>query len=69
MAVWAVRKGSETNEKLIKRFKKQTQRARVIYKVRNNRYHEGVKTKRRVRDEAISREEYRAVREKEKFYV
>ena len=69
MAVWAIKKKTETNERLIKRWKRQTQNARIIQKVREDKFHKKQKTKRRIRDEAISREKYRAQREKEKFYI
>ncbi len=69
MAVKVAKRRDESNEKLIKRFKRQTQGARVMQKVRSERYHSGDKTKRRVREEALSREHYRELREKEKFYL
>lgn len=69
MPVKVSKKKDESNEKLIKRFKRQTQGARIIPKVRNERYHKRPKTRRRVRDEALARENFRAIREKEKFYL
>ena len=69
MAVWAIKKKTETNERLIKRWKRQTQNARIMQKVREDKFHKGTKTKIRIREEAISREGYRAKREKERFYM
>ncbi len=68
MAVWAVKKRNENNEKLMKRFKKQAQSARMMIFVRIHRFHEKKKTKKRVREEAICRYDYRQIRAKERLY-
>lgn len=69
MPVWSVKKRSETNEKLMRRFKKQVQNARFFQEVRNEKFHSKPKTKRRIRQEAIAREKFRTIREKEKLYL
>jgi ribosomal protein S21 len=69
MAVWAVRRKGETNEQLMKRFKKQSQNARMIQKKRSGRFYQKPKSRRRIRDEALARAKYRQVREKEKLYL
>ena len=68
MSVWTVKKRNETNEQLIKRFKKQTQNARVIVKVRNEKFNQKKKTKIRIRQEAIARYKNRLRSEQEKLY-
>jgi len=68
MSIWTVKKRNETNEQLIKRFKKQTQNARVIVKVRNEKFNQKKKTKIRIRQEAIARYKNRLRSEREKLY-
>ena len=58
--IWAVKRKNENNERLMRRFKKQTQRAGIVRKTRRSKYHVKSKTKRRVRDEAVMRTVYRA---------
>jgi len=60
--IYAVRRRNENNEKLMRRFKKQTQKQGVVKKGRQNRYFIKDKTRRRVRDEAVSRTKYRALK-------
>jgi ribosomal protein S21 len=58
--IYAVRKRNENNEKLMRRFKKQVQKEGIVKKIRQDRYFSPDKTKARVRQEAVKREEYRA---------
>ena len=58
--IWAVARKNENNERLMRRFKKQMQRAGIVRKVRRSQYHSKDKTKRRVRAEAVQRGIYRA---------
>lgn len=62
MSVWAKRRENETVEKLINRFKKQSQNSRFPEKVKEKRYWKKDLTKRQQRISAVKREEYRAVR-------
>ena len=69
MAVYAIRRENETVEKLINRFKKQTQGTRLVQKVRAKRYRVKAASKRLIRLSALKREFYRARRRKEQFYA
>jgi ribosomal protein S21 len=57
--IFAVRKKNENNEKLMRRFKRQIQNANIVRSTREKRYFKKDKTKSRIRDEAIKRDEYR----------
>jgi len=60
MAVWAVKRDDEgeTNERLLKRWKRQCNNARVMNPIRYNRYQKKAPTKRVVRQGAIIRTQY-----------
>ncbi len=66
--IYAIKKPNESGERLIARFKKVAQRARVLQDARNNRFHEDAPTKRLVRKAAIIRARHRATRERAKYY-
>ena len=68
MAVYAVKKGSESNERLLNRFKKQVQDTRLVKKLRERARFKGTITKRAIRIRALKREEFRAANKKAKFY-
>lgn len=68
MTIHAVRRENETVEKLINRFKKQTQNSRLVQQVRAERYWVKAPTKRLTRLVALKREFFRAKRRKEQFY-
>lgn len=71
MAVWAVKRedGNETNERLIKRWKRQINGARVVNTIRNGRYQKKDDTKRLVRESAIKRSENQEKNKKAMFYA
>jgi len=69
MAVHAIRRENETVEKLINRFKKQTQGTRLVQRVRAKRYRIKAPSKRLVRVSALKREEYREKRRKAAVYA
>jgi len=69
MAIYAVKRTEETNERLIKRFKKQFQNARLLKEVRERIYRGKVKTKRITRKKALKREMFRAKKIREQFYA
>ena len=69
MKVEVVKRDKESNERLITRFNKKVQASRKILKVREQRYHKGKPTKRYVRAGAVMRENYRAKRERNRFYA
>jgi len=68
MRVKVYKKKKESDERLIARFNKAVQKSKKIQKIRETRYHKKDTKKRYVREGAIKREEYRAKREKQKFY-
>ncbi|MDH5597256.1 MAG: hypothetical protein OEY44_04070 [Candidatus Peregrinibacteria bacterium] len=65
--IYAIKKASESNERLMSRFKKVVQRSRVMEQ-KKNRYHKNKPTKKQVRESAVKRSFYRTKREKAKFY-
>ncbi len=69
MAIYAVKKKDETNERLIKRFKKQFQKARILQEKRARKYWSQTPKKRVIRKKAIMREMYREKRAREQFYA
>ncbi len=68
MAIYAVKKGSESNERLLNRFKKQVQETRLLKKLRDGMRFKGKVTKREIRIRALKREQFRAENKKAKFY-
>ena len=67
MAIYALRRENETVDKLINRFKKQTQSSRIVQRVREKRYWTKDDTRRLVRKSALKREENRAKKRVEQF--
>ena len=68
MAIFAYRKGNESNDALQHRFKKQTQRTGIMKMLRSRSTFRKRQNKRATRLRAIKREEYRAVNKKKQFY-
>lgn len=68
MAVYAIKRGEESNERLQSRFKKQVQEARFIKVLRERRTHKRRPTKRLQRIRALKREQFRAENVKNQFY-
>lgn len=71
MATWAVKRddGNETNERLIKRWKRQTNGSRIMPVVRNGRYQKKKLTKRLIRQAAIKADQYRDENKRKAFYA
>lgn len=63
--VTIVREQNENNEHLVQRFKKAVRAARFVVQMKRSRYHAKAKTKKRIREEAISRTKYRDKRRRE----
>lgn len=62
------RQPKESSEKLIQRFQKKAQAGRIVVEAKAlQRFHKP-KKKTKIRMAAMKREEYRAKREREKFY-
>ncbi len=68
MAVYAIKKGDESNDRLQSRFKKQVQNSRIVQLLRTRRNHKRAVTKRLQRIRALKREGFRAARKKNQFY-
>jgi ribosomal protein S21 len=68
MAIYAVRKGNETNERLMQRFKKYAQQSGIQQRTRNARFFKSPYTKREQRLRALHREKMRAMKRKQQFY-
>ena len=68
MAVYAIKKGDESNDRLQSRFKKQVQEARFVKVLRERKTYKKKLTKRLQRIRALKREGYRAENKKNQFY-
>jgi ribosomal protein S21 len=68
MAVAVVKKENESNEKLVSRFEKKVQQARLLQWLRKNRFHKDRENKKRVKEAGIAASRYRAERERLKYY-
>ncbi|EKD65878.1 MAG: hypothetical protein ACD_49C00077G0006 [uncultured bacterium (gcode 4)] len=64
MLIYAFKKKTESNEKLILRYKKMFFQTRVANKLRNERYNVRDLSKRKIREKAIIRENYRFLNKK-----
>lgn len=64
MIAYAVRKDSETNEKLILRYKKAFFQTRTANRLKNTQQHHRAPSKRKVREQAIIRSFYRTAGKK-----
>ena len=68
MAIHAYRKGNESNDALMQRFKKQVQKTGLMKLLRQRSSFKKKSTRRAERLKAIKREEYRTVNRKKQFY-
>ncbi|MAE68212.1 MAG: hypothetical protein QF793_00835 [Candidatus Peribacteraceae bacterium] len=68
MSVHAHKKGTESNDALQQRFKRQVQRTGLLKLLRVRGRRKKKDTKRLVRQKAIKREEYRSKNRKKQFY-
>jgi ribosomal protein S21 len=68
MAIYAHRKGSESNDALMQRFKKQVQKTGLMKLLRTRQAFRKSDSKRATRMKAVKREEYRAKNRKQQFY-
>ncbi|MDP2691305.1 MAG: hypothetical protein U1C97_02395 [Candidatus Gracilibacteria bacterium] len=69
MAVAVIRREGESSEKVIGRWKKKGQKARVIQEVRGKRYFSRDMSMTKKKKVAVVREKYRAARKKNMFYA
>ncbi len=68
MAIYAVRKGEESNDRLQQRFKQQCQKAGIVKLLRVRNIFKRKPNRRLSRLRALKCEEFRAVNRKKKFY-
>jgi ribosomal protein S21 len=68
MAIYAIRKGEESNDRVQSRFKKQFQETHLLNLLRDRKTHKKKPTVRLQRQAALKREEFRAARKKNQFY-
>lgn len=68
MAIYAVKRPEESNDRLQQRFKQQVQHSNLIQFLRKRKHHARKPNKRLLRKRALKREEYRASNQKKKFY-
>jgi ribosomal protein S21 len=68
LAIYAVRKGEESNDRLQQRFKQQCQKAGIVKMGRVLKVRQRKPTRRLARLRALKREEFRTVNRKKKFY-
>ena len=68
MAIYAIKKGEESNDRLQQRFKQQFQKSGLQKLLRARSVHARKPSRRLVRMRALKREGYRAQNRKKKFY-
>jgi len=68
MAIHAHKKGNESNDGLQQRFKRQVQRTGLLKMLRMRSTRSKKSNRRKVRQSAIKREEYREENRKKQFY-
>lgn len=68
MAIYAIKKGDESNDRLFQRFKKQVQKSGLLKLIRERNIHKRKPNRRAVRIRALVREGFRAERKKKQFY-
>jgi ribosomal protein S21 len=68
MAIYAVKKGEESNDRLQQRFKQQVQKSGLIKKLRARNIFTRKPSKRLERIRALKREGFRTANRKKKFY-
>jgi len=68
MAVATIRRENESNEKLISRWKKKTQQAKLVENVRSKMRYKKKVNKTKEKEAAKVRENFRAERKRNQFY-
>ncbi|MDD5026550.1 MAG: hypothetical protein PHH13_04225 [Candidatus Peribacteraceae bacterium] len=68
MAIYAVKRGEESNDALQQRFKKQVQKTGLMKLMRTRSTHKRKENRRLVRLRALKREEFRTANRKKQFY-
>jgi ribosomal protein S21 len=68
MAIHAHKRGEESNERLVQRFKQQVQKTGLLKALRERSMHKRPLSKRLMRLRALKREEFRESNRKKQFY-
>ncbi len=68
MAIYAIRKGDESADRLQQRFKKQVQKTNLLKTLRERKAYKKPLTRRLQRIRALKREQYRQENRKKQFY-
>lgn len=68
MAIYAVRRPEESNDRVQQRFKQQVQRSGLVKLIRDRNIHKRKPSRRLQRKRALMREGYRVENRKKKFY-
>ena len=68
MAIYAIKHGEESTDRLQQRFKKQVQKSNLLKILRDRRTHKRHQTRRPERIRALKREGYRSQNRKKQFY-
>ncbi len=68
MAIYAIKHGDESSDRLQQRFKKQVQKTGILKMLRERAIHKRKPTARLRRKRALKREEYRQQNRKKQFY-
>lgn len=68
MAVAVVKKENESNEKLVSRFEKKVQQARLVQWLKKNRFFQRTISDRRMKEKGLAASKYREERERLKYY-
>lgn len=68
MAIYAVKRGDESADRLVSRFKSQAQNSRLVKMLRERKSFKKKLTRRQQRQRALKREDYRKENRKKQYY-
>ncbi|MDD4318755.1 MAG: 30S ribosomal protein S21 [Candidatus Peribacteraceae bacterium] len=68
MAIYAIKKGDESGDRLQQRFKKQVQKTGLMKLLRERSHYKKPRTRRLQRIRALKREQFRTENRKKQFY-
>lgn len=68
MAIYAIKHGDESTDRLQQRFKKQVQKSNLLKVLRERKVHKRADNRRKVRLRALKREDFRTQNRKKQFY-
>ncbi len=68
VAIYAIKHGDESTDRLQQRFKKQVQKSNLLKVLRERKVHKRADNRRKVRLRALKREDFRTQNRKKQFY-